>query len=471
VTDRENQSAPLLDVLAAVLARIFDFSWLLLAAVIAYWLRFENFTAPITYQAASLLGTLLVVMAYSVLQIYTSWRGRHKMQLLALMIAGHLLGFAALMGMLVLSHQAIALSRKWMSAWFVLGFIGVIGFRVIVYWFLNRLRTQGMNIKQVVLVGTEQSVNKMVTNLNAKPWMGLKVCWAVLIAPPVGQLKLAAHQWSLSLDNLVEKVDEHDARDVWICLPLKEEDTMNRVLYAMRHHTANIRYFPDFSGFNLIQHKTTTIAGMPALDLSCSALDGINWVTKNIVDRLLGLIIFVMISPLLLMIALSIKLTSPGPILFKQYRHGIDGRRINIYKFRSMKMHTESEGIVTQASKTDSRITPLGAFLRRTSLDELPQFFNVIQGKMSIVGPRPHAMAHNEFYKEEIAYYMQRHKVKPGITGWAQINGFRGETDTIEKMRKRIEYDLFYIENWSLALDFKIIFMTILKGFVHKNAY
>ncbi len=461
----------MLDLLAALLARFFDFSWLLIAASIAYWLRFENFNAPLTYQAASLLGTLLVVMAYSVLQIYTSWRGRHKMQLLALMAAGHLLGYAALMGMMVLSQQAISFSRVWLGYWFLIGFGGVIGFRVLVYRLLNRLRSKGLNAKQVVLVGTEQSVNKMVANLAAKPWMGLKVCWAVLIAQPVGSLNLASHQWGLSLDNLVEKIDVHDARDVWICLPLKEEETMNKVLYALRHHTANIRYFPDFSGFALIRNKTTTIAGMPVLDLSCSALDGINWITKNIVDRLLGLFIFVMISPLLLLIALGIKLTSPGPILFKQYRHGIDGRRINIYKFRSMKLHTEADGAVTQASKMDGRITPLGAFLRRTSLDELPQFFNVIQGKMSIVGPRPHAMAHNEFYKEEIEYYMQRHKVKPGITGWAQINGFRGETDTIEKMRKRIEYDLFYIENWSLALDFKIIFMTIFKGFVHKNAY
>lgn len=471
MTNKESHLVPTLDVMAALLARCFDFSWMLIAAVLAYWLRFQEVNAPITYQAASLLGTLLVVTAYSVLQIYTSWRGRHKMQLLALLAAGHLLAFAILTGLLVLSHHADDFSRYWLGYWFVLGFGGALGFRVLVYWFLNRLRSNGLNIKQVVLVGTERSVNKMVANLTAKPWMGLKVCWAVLIAPPEGQLKLSADQWGLSLDNLVEKIDAHDARDVWICLPLKEEDTMNEVLYALRHHTVNIRYFPDFSGFTLIRHKTTTIAGMPALDLSCSALDGINWITKNIVDRLLGLLIFVMISPLMLFIALGVKLTSPGPILFKQYRHGIDGRRINVYKFRSMKIHDESDGVVTQASKTDSRITPFGAFLRRTSLDELPQFFNVIQGKMSIVGPRPHAMAHNEFYKEEIDYYMQRHKVKPGITGWAQINGFRGETDTIEKMRKRIEYDLFYIENWSLALDFKIIFMTIFKGFVHKNAY
>lgn len=461
----------IIDLLAGVFARLFDFSWLLLAALVGYWLRFSDWQAPINYQVVALLGTLLIVMSNSLLQIYVSWRGRHKMQLLAQLLAGHCIGFALLMGILVLSHQAISFSRVWMGYWFILGFCGSVGFRALIYWLLNRVRSQGLNAKQIVLVGTEESITKIMTTLESKPWMGLKVCWAVFIAPPQKPVLLADHQWSLSLDNLVTKVNEYNASDVWICLPLKEEDIMNEVIYTLRHHTANIRYFPDLSGFSLIKHKTTTIAGMPALDLSCTPLDGINWVTKNIVDRLLGLMILIFISPIMALIALGIKITSPGPVLFKQYRHGIDGRRINIYKFRSMKVHQETDGQVTQASKSDNRITAFGAFLRRTSLDELPQFFNVIQGKMSIVGPRPHALAHNEFYKEEIEYYMKRHKVKPGITGWAQVNGFRGETDTIEKMRKRIEYDLFYIENWSLGLDLKIIFMTLFKGFVHSNAY
>ncbi|MDH5184914.1 MAG: exopolysaccharide biosynthesis polyprenyl glycosylphosphotransferase, partial [Gammaproteobacteria bacterium] len=177
------------------------------------------------------------------------------------------------------------------------------------------------------------------------------------------------------------------------------------------------------------------------------------------------------ISPLLLFIAISIKLSSKGPVFFKQMRHGWDGRIIKVYKFRSMKVHQEFDGTVTQAIKRDPRITKIGAFLRRTSLDELPQFYNVLQGRMSIVGPRPHAVAHNEHYKEVVDQYMLRHKVKPGITGWAQVNGWRGETDTVEKMQKRVEFDLFYIENWSFWFDLKIIFLTVFKGFVDKNAY
>ena len=167
---------------------------------------------------------------------------------------------------------------------------------------------------------------------------------------------------------------------------------------------------------------------------------------------------------------MAVKLTSKGPILFKQYRTGANGQDFKVYKFRSMVVHDEEDGKVTQAKRGDSRITPVGAFMRRTSLDELPQFINVLQGRMSIVGPRPHALAHNEHYKTLVESYMQRHMVKPGITGWAQVNGFRGETDTIDKMANRVEYDLYYIENWSVWFDLKIILLTILKGFIHKNA-
>jgi len=173
---------------------------------------------------------------------------------------------------------------------------------------------------------------------------------------------------------------------------------------------------------------------------------------------------------LLLLIAIGVKLSSPGPVIFKQRRHGVNGKPMKIYKFRSMVVHEETASI-SQATKQDIRITPFGSFLRRSSLDELPQFFNVLQGRMSIVGPRPHAVAHNEEFKELIDSYMRRHQVKPGITGWAQINGFRGETDTLEKMEMRIEADLYYINNWSIWFDLKIIFLTVFKGFFGKNAY
>ena len=186
---------------------------------------------------------------------------------------------------------------------------------------------------------------------------------------------------------------------------------------------------------------------------------------------MLASMILLLASPLLILVASGIKLSSQGPVLFKQQRHGCSSQPIRVYKFRTMRLHQEMQGQVTQAQRNDKRITRLGAFLRRTSLDELPQFINVLQGRMSIVGPRPHAIEHNQHYKELVYAYMQRHKVKPGITGWAQVNGWRGETDTLEKMQKRIEYDLDYIEHWSLWLDLKIILLTVCRGLVNRNAY
>ena len=185
---------------------------------------------------------------------------------------------------------------------------------------------------------------------------------------------------------------------------------------------------------------------------------------------MLAALILILVSPLMWAIAIGVKLSSPGPVLFRQKRHGWNGHKIEVWKFRTMRIHQDPDG-VTQCRRCDSRMTPFGAFLRRTSLDELPQFFNVLQGCMSIVGPRPHAVEHNLVYRGQIKYYMLRHKVKSGITGWAQVNGWRGETDTLDKMERRIEYDLYYIEHWSLLFDLKIIFLTLFKGFTHENAY
>jgi len=197
---------------------------------------------------------------------------------------------------------------------------------------------------------------------------------------------------------------------------------------------------------------------------------GVNGMLKSISDFVLGTLILILISPLLLVLAAGVKLSSPGPVLFRQRRYGLDGRQITVYKFRTMVVLEDGEEI-KQATRDDQRITPFGRFLRRTSLDELPQFINVVQGRMSIVGPRPHAVAHNETYRKLINGYMVRHKVKPGITGWAQVNGLRGETDTVDKMRQRIEYDLGYLRNWSLRLDLQIIAKTIFLVFRDGRAY
>jgi putative colanic acid biosynthesis UDP-glucose lipid carrier transferase len=253
-------------------------------------------------------------------------------------------------------------------------------------------------------------------------------------------------------------------------MSMSEEAKMRGLIKSLTDTTCSVILIPDIFTFNILQSRTEEVNGVPVVPLFDTPLNGINMVFKRMEDIILSLFILLLISPLLIIISLAVKITSPGPVIFRQTRYGMDGKPIKVWKFRSMVV-MENDTEVKQATKDDVRVTAVGKFLRRTSLDELPQFFNVLFGEMSIVGPRPHAVSHNEQYRSLIEGYMLRHKVKPGITGWAQINGWRGETDTLDKMEKRIEFDLEYIRSWSVWLDLKIIIMTIFKGFVNKSAY
>jgi putative colanic acid biosynthesis UDP-glucose lipid carrier transferase len=274
-----------------------------------------------------------------------------------------------------------------------------------------------------------------------------------------------------SIASTTEFVKKHNVQQIYIVLPLTAQPRIQALLDNLRRDTtASIYFVPDILSFDLIQVNISTVNGIPIVTVCESPFIGINRIIKRISDMVLSVLIMLLISPLMLLIAIGIKLSSSGPVLFKQRRYGIDGKEIVVYKFRSMAV-MEDGSKINQATRHDPRITRFGAFLRKTSLDELPQFINVLQGHMSIVGPRPHAISHNEIYRNLIKGYMVRHKVKPGITGWAQINGFRGETDTEEKMQRRIDYDLDYLRNWSLFLDLLIIFKTIGVVFNDQNAY
>jgi putative colanic acid biosysnthesis UDP-glucose lipid carrier transferase len=262
----------------------------------------------------------------------------------------------------------------------------------------------------------------------------------------------------------------HGIREVYITLPLGSQPRIVELLEQVQGTTASIFFVPDVFGISIIQGRLQDLNGVPVVGICETPFTGTNELVKRISDVVLASIILVLVAPVLLILWLGVKLSSPGPAIFRQKRNGLDGEEIIVYKFRSMRT-MDNGPVVHQATKDDPRITPLGAFLRRTSLDELPQFINVLQGRMSIVGPRPHAVAHNEQYRQMIKAYMVRHKVKPGITGWAQVNGHRGETDTIEKMQARVEYDLEYLRNWSLGLDLQIIARTVKVAFFDRNAY
>jgi putative colanic acid biosynthesis UDP-glucose lipid carrier transferase len=257
---------------------------------------------------------------------------------------------------------------------------------------------------------------------------------------------------------------------VYLALPMRAEGRIKDVLHKLADSTALVYVVPDVFAFELLNAKLVNMDGIPAVSVYEGPFYGINDWIKRGEDIVIGSLITILILPLLLVLALGVKLSSPGPVIFKQRRYGFNGKEISIWKFRTMTV-CEDGPEIPQAKRNDPRITKFGGFLRRTSLDELPQFINVLQGRMSIVGPRPHAVAHNEFYRTLIPGYMLRHKVKPGITGWAQVNGWRGETDTLEKMQMRVKYDLEYTRNWSLWLDLKIIFVTVFHGFGGKNAY
>ncbi|PAS97541.1 MAG: undecaprenyl-phosphate glucose phosphotransferase [Candidatus Dactylopiibacterium carminicum] len=262
------------------------------------------------------------------------------------------------------------------------------------------------------------------------------------------------------LDSLADYVKHNHIEQVYIALPMASQPRILKLLDDMKDTTASIYFVPDIFVTDLIQGRMETVNGIPVVAVCETPFTGLNGGLKRASDIVLALLILALIWPILLICALCVKLSSPGPIIFRQRRYGLDGREILVYKFRSMTV-CEDGSVVTQATRNDQRITRFGALARKTSLDELPQFINVLQGRMSIVGPRPHAVAHNELYRRQVKGYMIRHKVRPGITGWAQVNGCRGETETVDKMEKRIEYDLEYLRNWSLSLDLWIIAKTV----------
>jgi putative colanic acid biosysnthesis UDP-glucose lipid carrier transferase len=389
-------------------------------------------------------------------RLYRSWRVNDLGMMLRSVFGVWSIVMALLTLTLFLTKSSTDVSRIWFIAWGGISWIALSIQRLLAYWLLRWLRLKGHNYKTVLLVGYSAISEQVLQAIRDSAWSGLRVA---------GQVRVD------ELESYLVSLGSKQPNEVWLCLPMSDEQGIRTALNALRHSLADIRLVPDLFSLKLINHGISQALGIPMLDLSASPVTGATRLAKNIEDKLLASMILVAISPLMLGISLAIKFTSPGPVLFKQKRLGWNGKVINVYKFRSMVVHQEQSGQITQASRNDSRVTRVGAFLRRTSMDELPQFFNVLQGRMSIVGPRPHVIVHNDYYKELVPRYMLRHKVQPGITGWAQVNGFRGETDTLDKMKKRVEYDLYYIENMSIWFDLKIISMTIVKGFVNSNAY
>jgi len=399
--------------------------------------------------------------------LYQSWRSDQLLSHLTRMLRV----WAITVGILIFMAWALKVthvySRVVLGLWIVAVPTLLCIERWIVRFILNHFRGQGRNVKYIAIVGDSLSAKALIDEVNNNKWMGYVV------------KGLYAEHWQVersedvskgNYQQLIVDVKDRNFDEVFIALPMHEEQQISSLVMELSDSSLPVHIIPDLFTFNLLNARVSRIGNIPAISIFDTPHDDLSAFTKRCEDVLLSILILTIISPVMLFIASDIKLTSKGPVLYKQQRYGIGGEKIVVWKFRSMTV-CDSGDIIKQASKNDSRITPLGVFLRRTSLDELPQFINVLQGRMSIVGPRPHAVAHNEQYRKSIHGYMLRHLVKPGITGWAQINGWRGETDTMDKMEKRIEYDLQYIQNWSIFFDLKIIVLTIFKGFINKNAY
>ncbi|WP_323119937.1 undecaprenyl-phosphate glucose phosphotransferase [Burkholderia alba] len=456
----------------SVLARMIDIAVAVAGALIAAALHDGRLAWLDELQRTMVaFNCMLVVVFFPAFGIYQSWRGKPVFGLLWRVAAAWLIVEGAGVLMSFSFHHAGDLSRLWLGYW-ALATIGLLlASKAGVHAVLRRLRREGFNHKPVAIVGGTPATRRLIGQMRARPEAGFSpACIYDESGAAVGDL-LEQVRVERRFAELVRLVRGREIRELWLALPISEERQIHRIVTEFRHDFVNIRFIPDVRSLSFFNQEVVELLGVPAINLAASPITDVRILPKFVFDRMFALTALAMLSPVMLAIAALIKLSSPGPVLFRQKRKGIDGNEFEIYKFRSMKVHHEAAGRVTQAKKNDTRVTPVGRFLRRTSLDELPQFINVLKGEMSVVGPRPHALEHDDIYKDLVKGYMFRYRIKPGITGWAQINGFRGETDRIEKMMGRVKLDLYYMQNWSFWLDIKIVALTLWKGFSGSNAY
>jgi putative colanic acid biosynthesis UDP-glucose lipid carrier transferase len=386
-------------------------------------------------------------------------------------LANWLAVLAGLIGVAFITKTSAEFSRVVITVWAVLTPLLLGGWRLALRSLMRSLRLKGIQTQTVAIAGATVTAFRVLDAIRHDPTQGL-VVRGVYDDRSAPRRDVEVEKFAPFIGNLDLLVD--DAKNgkidtVYITLPMRAEVRSAELIRRLADTTATVCFVPDFFVFDLLHAHWSFLGGVPILSVFDTPFKGIEGWLKRAEDITLGIFAVILLAPVMVAIALAVHWTSPGPIFFRQRRYGLSGKEIYILKFRTMTV-CEDGAQVQQAQQNDSRITRLGAFLRRTSLDELPQFFNVVGGSMSLVGPRPHAVAHNEIYRRRIQGYMLRHKVKPGITGWAQVNGWRGETDTIEKMEKRVEHDLQYIQQWSIWMDFAILFLTVFGRKTRENA-
>jgi putative colanic acid biosynthesis UDP-glucose lipid carrier transferase len=405
------------------------------------------------------LAHFIAASAYQFVDPYQMWRSGRMLAYARDVIIGWMItaGFLLLLGMI--SGMGQHYNKQVLLLWFVTAPVSLL----LVHMAARKLGSAPnypSEVRSVILIGANTVSVKLAATISRNPNHFMNICGFFDDRSKDRWPEDMEHPMLGGMADIAAYVRENNIKIIMISQPMSAQPRIRKLLDELQDTTASVYFLPDIHAFELMQARVDNIGGIPVIAICESPFTGLNGILKRLSDIVIGGLIQILLLPIMLVIAIAVKVSSPGPIIFRQRRYGLNGEEIIVYKFRSMTV-TEDGARVVQATKGDQRVTRVGAFLRRSSLDELPQFINVLQGRMSIVGPRPHAVAHNEQYRKLIKGYMLRHKVKPGITGWAQVNGLRGETETLGKMEARIHHDLDYLRKWSLWLDIWIIFLTV----------
>jgi putative colanic acid biosynthesis UDP-glucose lipid carrier transferase len=421
---------------------------------------------------------LLAVMGivYDRLGVYRHNRGLTSKILL--LVKAWSISFAVLLSIAFISKTSELYSRLFLITFFVVGIFGQLMIHVLSQFIFRKIKLDQQNTNALI-IGSGQLSHYLFEKINQNPWIPEKIVGSV--DPSFDEEKRhkvrninehVKNDFPVlgGLYDVIQLLETNNIRTVYFAVPLDSSPIIEELYFSLLDKNVDIHWAPNIFALNLVNHSVKELAGIPIITLSETPMSGINLILKTIEDIIFSFFGLLLISPVLLVTAIAIKLDSSGPVFFKQDRTGWNGKNFKIWKFRTMQVHEADTDIIQQATKYDPRITRVGKFLRRTSIDELPQLINVLQGSMSLVGPRPHAVSHNELYSKKIEAYLARHKIKPGISGLAQVRGYRGETKELDQMTKRVESDLEYINNWSLWLDLTILFRTVITLF-SKNAY
>jgi len=437
-----------------------------IVGIVAYRAYLGSFTLPDHYLFFVAAGALAVAAVFPMFSLYEPHRGASMAEELRRLTVAWLL-ITALVGLAIFATKmGDTYSRVWVGAWLLGGYVATAAFRVAVRSLLRSLRVRGLNQRHVAIVGAGTLGRTVATRLRQSPWAGFSIFRfydddRTLVGTAVADRPVMTIDLDLLPDVAAGHVDQ-----VWLALPLRAEARIRQLLTMLRDHAVEVRFVPDIYSFHLLNHSVTEVAGLPVISLTETPMSGINRVIKAIEDYALAAVLVALASPVMLAIAIAIRLSSKGPVLYRQQRVTWNGEVFEMLKFRTMPVTAEESTGPVWARRGEARATPFGAFLRRTSLDELPQLLNVLRGEMSLVGPRPERPQFVEQFRSQIPGYMQKHLVKAGITGWAQVNDLRGDSD----LGQRIQYDLFYIDNWSLWFDLRILFLTLWHILTSRNA-